>query len=437
MNTGKHTQLNSLRNLHTWLTWLVSPFLLVVTLTGMLYALNPQIEHWQTGHLTGVEQDGTTLPLSALVQAGQEDAPAGYRLHSVTVPASLQTESLRLNWTPVENKAHSMATDEHASHGGGGMRKSSRPAFVLPDNTLIQYVNPHNGSVLGQMALADQFAQWSKRLHSRLLAGKALRWVSELAATALMWMLLTGLWMWALRRPVSSHRQSLKRWHIWLGLGFGVFTVVITTTGLTWSSYAGQQVRALVKATGQTNPKIPGNLTSTALQPGQTPLGWNDVLARSRQLEGAVETLLVPPGNGHPYWLTVGSNPAEPTRRFELALDANNGQVLYQSGWADQTLFGKATAVGIPFHRGEFGVWNQLLLLAFGAFVLFALASAWVLQFRRKRRDGRWFIPAAGTLHRSLPKSLMAAWLVLGVLLPLSVPLGGLVLLLDRIKSEQ
>lgn len=437
MNTEKHTQLNSLRNLHTWLTWLVSPFLLVVTLTGMLYALNPQIEHWQTGRLTKVEPAGATLPLGALVQAGQEEAPARYTLHSVTVPANLQTESLRLNWAPVEDKAHSMATGEHANHGGGGMRKGGRPAFVLPDNTLIQYVNPHNGFVIGQMALADQFAQWSKRLHSRLLAGKALRWVSELAATALMWMLLTGLWMWALRRPVSSHRHRLKRWHIWLGLGFGAFTVVMAATGLTWSNYAGQQVRASVKATGQAAPKIPGNLASSALKPGQTPLGWNEALAHTRQLEGAVETLLIPPGNGHPYWLAVGSNPAEPTRRFELALDTNNGQVLYQSGWADQTLFGKATAVGIPFHRGEFGVWNQLVLLAFGAFVLFSLGSAWVLQFRRKRRDGRWFSPSAESLHCGLPKSLMAAWLVLGVLLPLSVPLGGLVLLLDRIKSEQ
>lgn len=436
MNTSKHSQLNGLRSLHTWLTWLVSPFLLVVTLTGMLYALNPQIEWWQTSHLTSVQGKGTSLPLNALVEAGQSHMQPGYTLHSATIPANPHTQSLQLNWIPVENKTHAQNRGEHAGHGGSGMRKSGRPAFVLPDNALIQYVNPHNGSVIGQMALADQFAQWSKHLHSRLLAGKALRWVSELAATALFWMLVTGVWLWALGPTVSQHKSRLKRWHIGMGLGFAAFTVVMTATGLTWSEYAGQQVRTLVKATGQSAPKIPDKLHSAESSAGQTLWGWNDALAKTRQLAGPVEILLIPPGPGHNYWLAIGSNPAEPTHRFDLALDASDGQILYRSTWANQTLFGKATAIGIPFHRGEFGLWNQLLLMAFGGFVLFALGSAWTLQFGRRKRNGVWFNPSAEALHRVLPKSFMAAWLMTSALLPLSLPLGGVVLLLDRIRRQ-
>ncbi|MCQ6458596.1 PepSY domain-containing protein, partial [Vibrio parahaemolyticus] len=57
------------------------------------------------------------------------------------------------------------------------------------------------------------------------------------------------------------------------------------------------------------------------------------------------------------------------------------------------------TAIGIPFHRGEFGWWNQALLLLFGASVLFSLVSGWVMFFKRR-------LP--GSL--GLPRLLPGAW---------------------------
>jgi uncharacterized iron-regulated membrane protein len=75
-----------------------------------------------------------------------------------------------------------------------------------------------------------------------------------------------------------------------------------------------------------------------------------------------------------------------PTRRFDLLLDAYSGQALYFSGWEAQTAFGKATAIGIPFHRGEFGLWNQALLLLFGLGVVFSILSGWVMYFKRRQR---------------------------------------------------
>jgi uncharacterized iron-regulated membrane protein len=57
-----------------------------------------------------------------------------------------------------------------------------------------------------------------------------------------------------------------------------------------------------------------------------------------------------------------------------LVLNAYDGSVLYRVGWERQTAFGKATAVGIPFHRGELGIWNQVLLFVFAAGVLSLLA---------------------------------------------------------------
>jgi len=79
----------------------------------------------------------------------------------------------------------------------------------------------------------------------------------------------------------------------------------------------------------------------------------------------------------------------DPTKRFDLLLDAYSGARLYYSGWDQQTAFGKATAIGIPFHRGEFGLWNQAVLFVFGIGVLFSLVSGWVMVWMRVRRGGR------------------------------------------------
>ena len=86
-------------------------------------------------------------------------------------------------------------------------------------------------------------------------------------------------------------------------------------------------------------------------------------------------------------------NRGDPTKRFDLLLDAYSGEKLFYSGWAEQTVFGKATAIGIPFHRGEFGVWNQIVLFVFGVSILFSVVSGWVMFFKR-RRSGSTVWPA-------------------------------------------
>ena len=60
---------------------------------------------------------------------------------------------------------------------------------------------------------------------------------------------------------------------------------------------------------------------------------------------------------------------------------------------------GELFALLFPFHRGEFGWWNQALLLLFGIGVLFSLVSGWVMFFKRR---------AVRSL--GLPRLLPGAW---------------------------
>jgi uncharacterized iron-regulated membrane protein len=72
----------------------------------------------------------------------------------------------------------------------------------------------------------------------------------------------------------------------------------------------------------------------------------------------------------------------------------------------------KATAVGIPFHRGEFGAWNQALLVAIGLFSIFAVVSGVVMWLKRRGTSVAGAPRASWREWRSLPIWL---WLVIGL----------------------
>jgi len=114
-------------------------------------------------------------------------------------------------------------------------------------------------------------------------------------------------------------------------------------------------------------------------------------------------------------------------------LDAYSGKTLFRAGWEQQTAFGKATAIGIPFHRGEFGWWNQALLFAFGAGVLFSLVSGWVMLVQRYRQGAALLprlMPGAWT---SMPLAGWALAALLCVALPLLAASAAVVLAIEAL----
>jgi uncharacterized iron-regulated membrane protein len=102
-------------------------------------------------------------------------------------------------------------------------------------------------------------------------------------------------------------------------------------------------------------------------------------------------------------------------------LDAYSGKVLFYSSWKDQTLFGKATAIGIPFHRGEFGIWNQFLLFIFGAGVLFSMTTGWIMVLKRLRKGASVFLVIEKNAWRSIPIWTVIPFVALLWLIPLLV----------------
>lgn len=414
---------------HCWAALIASPFLLLATLTGLLYVFVPQVEARLYGELDRVTPNGSMLPLDRTVAAAQGAVPHGLIVRSVLPPFSAG-DSVKVLFEPAG--VHEAAAHHHAAPAVAALQ--ARPQTV--------FVNPYDGRVLGVQDPAQRLSDWSRRLHSRLLQGDGWRWMIELAASWLLVMLVSGVYLWwprpgqtGLPRAGKRGRAAWRQWHALGGVALGLLTLVMVVTGITWSQYAGEQVRRLRDAAGQASPRAPRDLHSTPA-PGARALDWEGAWSRARTLAPPIAMSLSPPAGSQGVWRAAGVDRTSPTRRVDLVLDAYSGRVLYRAGWEQQTAFGKATAVGIPFHRGEFGVWNQVVLFLFGAGVLFSLVSGWVMFYKRTRA-GRLGLPALlpGAWRAASPAALIGTVALCGLLPLLALSASALLLLEWRISQ--
>jgi uncharacterized iron-regulated membrane protein len=277
--------------------------------------------------------------------------------------------------------------------------------------------------VLGTLAYEDRFSIWARKLHSRLLQDDTWRWMIELAASWMIVMLATGIWLWwprghlaAFPRAGMRGRAFWRQWHAFLGVALSLVSLVILATGITWSMYAGEQVRTARDMVGQGPPQAPRNLKSV---PAGTALNWQGAWEAARKAAPHISMQLTAPREAEGTWRASNADRSRPTRRFDMQFDAYSGKTLYYSGWDAQTAFGKATAIGIPFHRGEFGWWNQAILLIFGLGLLFSLVSGWVMFFKRRRTGRVGFPSLVPGAWRAASGTFWLAALCLFALLPL------------------
>nr|WP_315396015.1 PepSY domain-containing protein [uncultured Duganella sp.] len=433
---------------HWWAALVASPFALVAALTGLLYAFTPQIEDALYSGLERVAPAPRHVALDAMVAAARAAVPASSVVHSVVVPgtrdASVQvTFAATGSARPHHDGAAAPSAHRHVT---GQQAAPARPAFGLPPGAMTVFVDPADARVLGTLADEERFRQWAKRLHSRLLQGDGWRWMIELATSWLMVMLATGVALWWPKAAWPARnlrgRPGWRQWHACIGAAFGLPTLAILATGLTWSAYAGPDIRYLRQLTGQASPTMPRGLASTPpatmpWMPDAPALDWQGALDKARPLAPGLALQLTPPSDARGVWRVSMAERSAPMLRFEAALDAYSGAVLHRYGWQQQPLLGKLTTAGIPFHRGELGWWNQALLIGFGVVILFSIVSGWVMYFKR-RKPGALGLPKlpAGAWRAVGPGWAVAAvaGLALMPLLALSAPC---VLLIDRLLERR
>jgi uncharacterized iron-regulated membrane protein len=420
-----------LRRLHFYVGVLVAPFLVVAALTGLAYTITPQLDQIAYGDQLHVARVGTsTIPLAEQVAAAQEIVPDG----TVTVVAPPDAPDA-----------------------------TTKVTFAVPDLTddrsRTVYVDPYTGQTRGQLTTwfgSTPITTWLDDLHRHLHLGETGRLYTELAASWLWVLVLGGLFLWwrrqrgrrGLRRMIRPELSATgvrrtRGWHASTGVWIGVLLLVLSATGLTWSTYAGARFDIVQEAfdansvapdtalTGDPSGGSGGDHSGHTGGEGTSNVSDVDTVlaaARGAGLTGPVE--ITPATEAGQAWTVAQVDNAWPVRRDVVAVDPGSGTVTDHVRFADQPLLAQLSTLGVQAHMGIlFGPVNQIVLAltAIGLLAMIVWGYRMWWQRRPTRADRRRALgdpPARGT-WRHLPRGLLIGGIPAVAVLCWAIPLLG------------
>ncbi|WP_275415977.1 PepSY-associated TM helix domain-containing protein [Actinoplanes couchii] len=418
--------------MHFYAGILIGPFLLVAAISGGLYALSPQLEKAvHADLLTPSDASAAPVPLARQVAVAEK---------VTTVP----------NLVAVRPAPDGGTT--RVIFDDGSFAESYRHAV---------FVDPSTGEVLGQSSVygtsgALPVRSWIDELHRSLHLGDVGRYYSELAASWLWVVTLGGLAMWLGRvrrtgkKPLTG-RARTRTWHGVLGLWMAAGFLALSATGLTWSTFAGENVTELREQLDWSTPSVN---TAVAAAPvvtggehsahgGGTPAdtGAVDVTtidavwaaAKAAEVDSDQVEIGLPKGEGRT-WTVTEVHREYPTSVDVAAVDPASLQVTDVVRFSDYPFMAKLARWGVDLHMGVmFGLVNQILLavLAAGLVTMIVLGYRMWWQ-RRPTRGSRRAIagpaPARGAWLR-LPAWVIAVGVPAVFAVAWFIPLFGLPLL--------
>lgn len=414
--------------MHFYAGLLIGPFLLVAALSGLLYALSFQAEKIVYRHELEVPVGDSVQPLADQLDAARRAHPDN------TVTAV---------WPAAEEGS----TTRVLMSGPGVEDGTSLAVFVDPYTAEVRGALPSYGSS-GALPLRT----WLSQIHRDLGLGEPGRVYSELAASWLWVVALGGLALWLGRRRTArralflpeggarSRRRTLS-WHGSVGLWATAGLLGIAATGLSWSTYAGENIGSLREQLGGATPSVSAALDGGAATTGggheghgsdhqpTAPAPGTDIgidravqVAAEAGVSGEIAVSLPSGGKGY---VVKGIDRQYPVQLDSVAVDPADGRVLDTLRFADYPLLAKLTSIGIALHMGTFlGLANQLALAVLG--LALVLLVVWGYRMWWLRRPGRPVGPGA---WRRVPPTLLLPLAAGTALVGWFLPLLGLSLL--------
>ncbi|MFD1148654.1 PepSY-associated TM helix domain-containing protein [Saccharothrix hoggarensis] len=428
-----------LRRLHFYAGILVAPFLLVAALTGVLYALAPQLDGLLYDDVLEVSSaSGAPRPLAEQVAAAQAALPDG------TLTAVLTAD---------EPDATTQVVFSSPGSADDG------------DRTV--YVNPYTAQVQGRLTTSfgsTPATTWLSALHRNLHLGEPGRLYSELAASWLWVLAIVGAALWLVRQRTARHRvrsviapergakgvRETRSRHGSIGTWVLIGALFLSATGLTWSTYAGDNFSAALTALDAKAPALDTGLGGAEGSTGSDghsghgdvsqdaepvdPATFDRVLvaARDAGLDGPLQLgVAAEPGTA---WTAAQVDNTWPIRLDKVAVDPETATVTARADFADRPLLAKLSSLGIQAHMGRlFGVANQVALLLLGAGLITLIVLGYRMWWQRRptradRRAPLGSAPKRGTWQHLPLWFVIPAPLVL-IAIGWAIPLLGLSLL--------
>ena len=378
-----------LKRLHFYVGLFVGPFLLVAALSGVLYALTPQIEEHLYADALHSDSRGPNLTLAEQVAIAQAQIGNAHLTVAAVRPAPQAGDTTRVMFS-----APTLGESEH------------RAVFI----------DPVSGAVRGDMTVYGTsgvlpLRTWIDQFHRGLLLGDVGRMYSELAASWLWVAVLGGLLLWAVSRArAKPGARSLRGWHASAGLWLALGLLFFSATGLTWSQYAGDNIGVLRAWYGWSTPTVTTSLGQASNRPASMKMPmdahaehhmsmaahdapvaldatrFDSVLASARSAGiDAAKVEIRPAKSADKAWVVNEIDRRWPTHVDAAAVDPQSLKVIDQVRFAQYSLPAKLTRWGIDAHMGAlFGLTNQLLLVAFASGLAVMVVLGYLMWWRRR-----------------------------------------------------
>ncbi|KQT54289.1 hypothetical protein ASG43_01320 [Aureimonas sp. Leaf454] len=408
---------------HFYAGLIAVPFMILLAVTGSLYLFRDEIDETIFSHRNVVaEQASPMLAPSRLAEAARSAVP-GSRLTAYREPS--------------------------------GPQASARISLETDDGPVYAFVDPYDGRVLGSVAKSAEFNEVVRQLHSLAFFGPyANRLIEAIAGFAII-LVVSGFYLWWPRRQsggvltvrgTPAKRVFWRDTHAVTGAVAGLLIAFLALSGLPWSSVWGGQLTRIAVATGTGYPAALWDEVPTSgehAEHAMETVGWTMesspmptssgamaqggsmepisldravAIAREKGLAPRFE-VSVPAAETGVYTAAIFPDDLDAVRTIHI--DQYSGEPLVDVRYADYGSTAKLTELGINIHMGqEFGLANQLLMLATCLAIVLSSVSALVMWLKR-RPSGRLGVPPYPASRR-VYGSLWAMAVVFGVLFPLS-----------------
>ena len=419
--------------LHFYAGILIGPFILIAALSGGLYAVAPTIEKFVYSDYLQTDSTGQLASLNDQIRSAQQ-----YRSDltvSAVRPSPAAGETTRVLFTdPSLGESERLAVFVD-------------PVLAQPVGELTVYGS--SGSL--------PVRTWISQLHRNLHLGEPGRLYSELAASWMWVVALGGVYLWFRRYRTSRNARLLTldrtsagrnrtlNWHGVVGIWIAVALVFLSATGLTWSTYAGENVSNMRTALSWTTPSVVKTLGGAPAQPSgghdghdmapiatgtltDTNVGRVDAvlgIARYHGITGPVEVSI--PADAHTAFTVAQTRQPWVMSNNTIAIDGATQKVTDELWFADWPIAAKLSAWGIQLHMGLlFGLANQIALAALAVALASIVIRGYIMWWRRRPiRGSEWAVgraPTRGGIRKLAPISvvaLIACTALIGWLVPL------------------
>lgn len=272
-----------------------------------------------------------------------------------------------------------------------------RPYVVSTENEFQVFVDPYSGRILGSREYTQTFFGLMFSLHRTLLAGDLGRRLVGIATLLVLFLVLSGLYLWWPRTRARIKSSFRIHWSAgWKRLTYDLHNVVgfyssgslilIALTGLVWSFSVVHD--AIFWLTGSPPPPWKARLQSVVI-PGVPVILLDQALRKADELvPGAQATEMLLPQRPEDPIQVVKRVPraTNPNAQSFVSLDQYSGEVLQVARYEDNSWGATIRLLVYPIHVGSiFGLPTQILALLVSAFVPISAVTGFLIWWNRRR----------------------------------------------------